>query len=113
MANRSGAQIEDTAVPDRDQDAGKVGYKIFATLGAAVGAAVARKALTTGWTKATGRQPPTNPENPDVRWAEAITWAVASAAAVAAAKLVAQRRVAATWQRASGVLPPGFDDAAK
>jgi hypothetical protein len=91
---------------------GKLGYKIFASLGAAAGATFARKALTAGWKKATGKEPPANPEHPDVRWGEAMSWAIASAAAVAAAKVMAQRRVAATWRRASGVLPPGLDDSA-
>lgn len=75
-----------------------------------MGALVARRALSTGWRTATGKAPP-NPENPDVRWAEAATWAVASAAVVALAKLAAQRRVAANWRRASGQLPPGIDQA--
>jgi hypothetical protein len=101
-----------TAASDQDPDSkpGKLGYKLFAGLGAAVGTRVARKALTSGWTKATGKEPPTNPEHPDVRWGEAVSWVIASTAAVATAKLIAQRRVAATWRRASGTLPPGLDE---
>jgi hypothetical protein len=113
MAHRSDKDSDTSAEPDQNQNAGKLGYKIFASLGAAVGATVARKTLTAGWKKATGKEPPANPEHPDVRWGEALSWAIASAAAVAAAKVMAQRRVAATWQRASGVLPPGLDDAGK
>jgi Protein of unknown function (DUF4235) len=110
MAHQKDKEVSETARPDRDQNAGKVGYKIFAALGAAIGATVARKAVTMTWTRATGKEPPLNPENPDVRWGEAVSWAIASAAAIAAAKLLAQRRIAATWQRASGVLPPGLDE---
>src|SRR5580704_18771161 len=112
MAHRSKKDEKDrdaTSEADRDKDAGKIGYKIFASLGAAVSASIARKTLTAGWKRATGKEPPTNPERLDVRWGEAVSWAVASAAAIAAAKLIAQRRVAATWQRASGTLPPGMD----
>jgi hypothetical protein len=89
---------------------GRIGYKVLASIGAAISATVARKALTTGWRKITGREPPVDPENPDTRWTEAAGWAVASAAAVAAARIFAQRRVAATWRRASGELPPGVGD---
>jgi hypothetical protein len=83
----------------------------MAGIGAAATTAIARKILTTGWKKATGNEPPADPANPDVRWREAAGWAAASAAVAAVARLVAQRRVAATWRRASGVLPPGMDDA--
>jgi uncharacterized protein DUF4235 len=101
------------AEPDRGSKAGGIGYKVFASIGAAVSAKVARKTLAAGWQKTTGKAPPTNPEHPDVRWGEAVSWAIASAAAIAVARLVAQRRVAATWQRASGTLPPGLDEPAK
>jgi hypothetical protein len=96
-----------------DANAGKLGYKILAGIGAAVGTAVARKALTAGWKSATGKEPPDKPEHPDVRWAEAATWAAASAAIAATGRLLAQRRIAATWRRASGTLPPGMDEPSK
>ncbi|HVU62010.1 MAG TPA: DUF4235 domain-containing protein [Mycobacteriales bacterium] len=89
---------------------GKLGHKVLSGLGAAATTAVARKALTKGWTKATGKEPPADPAHPDVRWRDAVGWAAASAAVVAVARLIAQRRVAATWRRASGTLPPGMDD---
>jgi hypothetical protein len=98
---------------DPPKNPGKLGYKIFAGIGTAFGTAVARRALTVGWKQATGKEPPANPEHPDVRWAEAASWVVASAAVIAAAKLMAQRRVAATWRRASGTLPPGMDEPAR
>lgn len=92
-----------------DEDPGKLGHKVLSGLGAAATAAVAQKVLTSGWKKATGKEPPTDPANPDVRWREAAGWAAASAAVVALARLLAQRRVAATWRRASGTLPPGME----
>lgn len=110
MAKRNDKPIEPAAPPAPDKDSGKLGYKILASLGAAAGTTVARKAVTASWKKATGKAPPDNPEHPDVKWGEAATWAALSAAAIAVAKLLAQRRVAATWQRASGVLPPGLDE---
>jgi hypothetical protein len=103
----SGEAAAEAAASDTS---GKLGHKVMSGLGAAALTAVARKALTSGWTRATGNEPPTDPANPDVRWREAASWAAASAAVVALARLVAQRRVAATWRRASGVLPPGMAD---
>ncbi|HVV76811.1 MAG TPA: DUF4235 domain-containing protein [Mycobacteriales bacterium] len=89
---------------------GKLGHKVLSGVGAAATTAVARKVLMKGWTKATGKEPPADPANPDVKWREAVGWAAASAAVVAVARLLAQRRVADTWRRASGNLPPGMDD---
>jgi hypothetical protein len=89
---------------------GKLGHKALSGIGAAATAAVAQRVLTTGWKKATGKEPPTDPSHPDVRWREAAGWAAVSAAVVAVARLLAQRRVAETWRRASGTLPPGMDD---
>jgi Protein of unknown function (DUF4235) len=111
MAKRSDKQNEVPFEPVPQQDSGKVGYKILATLGAAASTIIARKAVKATWKTATGKEPPSNPAQSDVTWGEAVTWAILSAAAVAVAKVMAQRRVAATWQRASGVSPPGFDAA--
>jgi hypothetical protein len=95
-----------------EDQSGKTGYKIMAALSSLLGAQVARKLLTVVWKKAAGKEPPANPEHPDVTWPEAISWAVASGVVVALVKLVAQRQVAATWQRASGELPPGLEETA-
>jgi hypothetical protein len=92
---------------------GKLGHKVLSGVSAAATTAVARKVLTKGWKTATGKEPPEDPAHPDVRWREAVGWAVASAAVVAVARLIAQRRVAETWRRASGTLPPGMDDSAE
>jgi hypothetical protein len=92
---------------------GKLGHKVLSGVSAAATTAVARKVLTTGWKKATGKEPPEDPAHPDVRWREAVGWAAASAVVVAVARLFAQRRVAATWRRASGSLPPGMNDSAE
>jgi Protein of unknown function (DUF4235) len=95
-----------------DEQNGKLGYKLLATLSSVLGAVVARKVLTFVWEKTTGRQPPANPEHPSVTWPEAVTWAVLSGAFVGVARLVAQRRVAATWHRATGSLPPDLEETA-
>jgi uncharacterized protein DUF4235 len=96
-----------------EDGSGKFGYKILASIGAALSANVARKMLSTGWKTATGNEPPANPENPDQRIGEAIGWAAISAGVIAAARVLAQRKVAATWRNASGVLPPGMESHSK
>jgi hypothetical protein len=104
---RTGDAVAEAATADTS---GKLGHKVLSGVSAAATTALARKVLTTGWKKATGKEPPEDPAHPDVRWREAMGWAAASAAVVAVARLFAQRRVAETWRRASGTLPPGMDD---
>ena len=47
---------------------------LVATLGATV---AARKAMSATWRLSTGKQPPSNPEHPDVSMGEAVAWAAA------------------------------------
>jgi hypothetical protein len=107
MGSDSGKKVD---AAEKDAGSGKLGYKVMASVGAALSANVARKVLTTSWKKATGKEPPAHPEHPDQGLAEAISWAAASAGVIAAARVLAQRRVAQTWRRASGELPPGIPD---
>lgn len=95
-----------------DEGDGKLGYKVMAMIATLVGAFVARKTLALAWRTATGKEPPANPEHPEVTWAEAATWAVVSGAVVGLARLVAQKKVAATWHRSTGHLPPGLEETA-
>jgi Protein of unknown function (DUF4235) len=89
---------------------GALVWKILGT-GAAIGAAVvAKKLVTSGWTAATGKQPPVNPEDPEVSWPEAVGWAVASGAAVGVARLLATRRAAAYYTKSAGHRPKGLQD---
>jgi hypothetical protein len=57
---------------------------------------VARKLITFVWTKATGREPPVSPEDPEVGIKEALGWAVVTGVGLEAARLLATR--AATKQ---------------
>jgi hypothetical protein len=81
-------------------------WTAFSLVSALLAAAVAKKALDTGWKAATGKHPPENPADPDVRTAEAVAWAVASGTFVALARMFAQRRAADYYRRSAGHLPP-------
>jgi len=98
---------------DRDtDDAGGIGYKAMAMLATVFGALLARKTLAFAWRTATGKEPPANPEHPEVTWPEAAAWAIVSGAVVGLARMVAQKKVAATWHRSTGQLPPGLEETA-
>lgn len=93
-----------------DDDQGKTGYRLMTVVATAAGAFAARKVLAAIWKIASGKEPPANPEHPEVTWPEAISWAVLSGAAVGVARLIAQKKVAASWHRSTGVLPPGLKE---
>jgi hypothetical protein len=70
-----------------------IGTKVVNGVTTMVAAFVARKLLTVAWTKATGRKPPTNPEDPRVALAEALSWSVLVGITVAAVRIFAIRFV--------------------
>ena len=81
-------------------------WTVFSLVSALLGAALAKKALDTGWKAATGKKPPVNPADPDVAMGEAVAWAVVSGTFVALARMLAQRRAADYYARSAGHLPP-------
>ena len=50
-----------------------------------------RKALTFAWTRATGEEPPTDLESPDVSLGRALSWAVIAGVGVEVARVLAVR----------------------
>jgi hypothetical protein len=89
------------------------GSKAYSLLGlaATVGATmVARKLMTTVWKLSTGKQPPSNPEHPDVSMGEAVAWAAASGVAVGLARMLASRKAADYYVRSTGHLPANLED---
>ncbi|MBQ1081471.1 MULTISPECIES: DUF4235 domain-containing protein [unclassified Nocardiopsis] len=52
---------------------------------------VTRKALTFAWTRATGEEPPTDLESPDVSLGRALGWAVVAGVGVEVARVLAVR----------------------
>ena len=70
------------------------GTKVFNALTTMAAGFVARKLITYTWTKVTGKEPPTNPEDPQVAFVEALSWSVLTGVTVAAFRLLAIRAVA-------------------
>ena len=71
-----------------------LGTRLISGLVAMLAAFLARKVVTFAWTKATGKQPPTHPEDPQVALSEALGWSVLTGVTVGAAKLLATRAAA-------------------
>jgi len=91
---------------------GALAWKVLGTSAAIGAAAVARKLVTSGWTAATGKEPPSNPEDPEVSWPEAVGWAVASGALIGVARLLATRKAAAYYVKSAGHPPKKLQRAA-
>jgi len=88
-----------------DSGGGKL-WSVLSLVSALGAAAVAKKALDTGWKAATGKRPPANPADPDVQMAEAVAWAIVSGTFIALARMLAQRRAATYYLKSAGHLPP-------
>ena len=85
-----------------DSDSGDSGASKIAAIAAAFAAAwITRKALTFGWTKITGKEPPSEKDT-DAGWAEALGWAVVIGVGIQAARMVATRVVTSRMRRAPG-----------
>jgi hypothetical protein len=88
--------------------AAKLSWKILGTVSAVAATMAAQKLINATWTSATGKQPPTSPETPDITAFEAVSWVVASGAGVAVARLLATRKAAEYWHKSTGNMPPGM-----
>lgn len=83
---------------------GDLGSKIVGGLAAMAAAFAARKLIALIWTRATGKEPPLHPEDPQVGLNEALGWAVITGVGVETARLLATRA-------AKRRLSPGKKDA--
>ena len=68
--------------------------KVVSAVAAMAAAFVVRKVVTFAWTKATGKEPPAHPEDPQVALTEALGWSLLTGVAVGAARLLATRAAA-------------------
>ncbi|MER7605156.1 DUF4235 domain-containing protein [Nocardioides sp. NPDC023903] len=89
---------------DKADKADKV-WAIMALVSGIGAAKVTNKVLSSGWKASTGRKPPANPADPDVRLLEAVLWSAATGATVALARMFAQRRAANYYVKSVGRLP--------
>jgi hypothetical protein len=69
----------------------KGGSKALGTLAAFAAAFGARKAITLAWRQVTGKEPPTDPHDPEVTIGEALGWAILTGVAIESARLLAIR----------------------
>jgi Protein of unknown function (DUF4235) len=70
---------------------GDVTSRVVGGLAALAAAFVTRKLIALVWTRATGKEPPVHPEDPQVRLPEALSWAVVTGVGMEAARLLATR----------------------
>ncbi len=68
--------------------------RVFNALTTMAAGLIARRIITFVWTRVTGKEPPTNPEDPGVALLEALSWSVLTGITVAAFRLLAIRAVA-------------------
>ncbi len=97
-------QLQDTVGEDRLWNAASAVAGVAATL-------AVRRLVSRAWQARTGEDPPSNPAQPGVSWAQAITWSVATGIGVAVARTIAQRGAARVWAKATGKVPPGLQEA--
>ncbi len=97
---------------DQPKAKGKRSWKMMGTTSALVAGVATTKALNAVWKTATGKEPPSKPESPEIGNREAIVWAALSGMAMGVAKMYATRRAASYWVRSFGTLPPGMDKGA-
>ncbi|TNY36432.1 DUF4235 domain-containing protein [Thermomonospora catenispora] len=91
-------------------DKGDIGWRILAGAAAMGAGFVARKVITYAWKKSTGKEPPTNPESPDVALGEALGWAVVTGVGMEVARLLATRAAAHQYTKINGRLPGQLGD---
>jgi hypothetical protein len=99
-----------TKKPKAKKPKGKRAWKFLGTTSALAAGYATTRALDATWRTATGRQPPTKPESPEITGREALLWAGLSGLVMGVAKTYATRRAAQYWVKSTGELPPGMTD---
>lgn len=69
--------------------------KLAVMVSALVVGSLAKKAIAFGWKRVTGKEPPSDPQNPDVALTEALAWSIVVGVGVEAVRLLATRAVTA------------------
>lgn len=90
-----------------------MGEKLWslATTGAAIGSGVFAKKITEKtWTFVTGSSSPSNPEDPDIDWGEAIAFALLSGAVVQLLRMLVNRQSTKAFKKSKGRLPKSVQE---
>lgn len=80
-------------------------WKVLSLVAALAAARAADQALNVMWKGATGRKPPTVPEDPETTWKEAAAWAALSGAVMGVSRMLATRQAAKYYVKSTGELP--------
>ena len=75
--------------------------KLAVMVTALVVGTLTKKAIAFGWKRVTGKEPPSDPHDPEISLTEALAWSIAVGVGVEAARLVATRAVTARMRNAS------------
>jgi Protein of unknown function (DUF4235) len=73
------------------QKRGNGGSKVVGTAAAFAAAYGVRRLMTFGWKRVTGKEPPSDPHDPQVSIREALSWAVLLGVGIETARLLAMR----------------------
>ncbi len=73
------------------KDGGDIGPVLAGLLAGMAAQYVMRKALNFAWTKATGEEPPTDVDSPDIGLGQALGWAVMAGVGTEVARVLAVR----------------------
>jgi hypothetical protein len=87
------------------------GWKATSMLAGIAGTVISRSLLERLWGAVVRaeQEPPLNPADRRVSWAQALTWTVGAGVGVGVARLVSQRLAATGWEAATGSPPPGIE----
>ncbi len=80
---------------------GDGGSKALGAIAAFAAAFAARKLITFAWTRVTGKEPPSDPQDPQVGIGEALSWAIITGVVIETARLLAVRAATRRLRRAS------------
>lgn len=81
-------------------------WALTAGISAALGGMLLRRGMETGWRRARGDDPPSNPMEAGVGWRDALAWAALGGLAMGVGRVLAQRIAASGWKRWTGHQPP-------
>lgn len=87
-------------------DSDELRWTLVTSGSAILAAVVVRQVMQRGWQVWKGKEPPLNPDAPDVEWKEAVAWAGVTGAAVALGRVIARRGAAEGWKKFTGRHPP-------